>query len=353
MTHRPLMARSRRQKIRARQGSTFWSLVFHTGTGAGFLDQRSRHPLAGGRHARPLPGLCPAVDVGPRTVVRRLGPLDIRRSGPELAGRRPAGRSRRTAVSGRWRCRKRPVSRTSSNIAGIRRSWRQWPGMVLPWTLIAAVAVLLPFLSATPFDRAETEPRSAARDLLGHASRAPIWFAWWWAVGNLLVFCTWAVAKPNYYVPCLPGMALLIGATWLQSGAGGPRPVTSGLCLARGILQAQWVLMFVAAAVAPLVVRAWLPASLWPWSLAIAAAVAASVAVSVHAWRRGADALPLAPIAAACVMGILIAYGMIAPAENELRSHRVLAQKLHRSSFRPASARSTSSTRSMKGSGFT
>ena len=40
--------------------------------------------------------------------------------------------------------------------------------------------------------------------------------------------------------------------------------------------------------------------------------------------------LPLAPIAAACVFGILIAYGMIAPAENELRSHRVLARELHR-----------------------
>jgi hypothetical protein len=99
---------------------------------------------------------------------------------------------------------------------------------------------------------------------------------------------------------------------------------------ARGILQVQWVAMFVAAAVAPIVVRAWLPASLWPWSLATATAVVASVAVSVHAWRRGADALPLAPIAAACVVGILIAYGLIAPAENELRSHRALAEKLHR-----------------------
>ena len=37
--------------------------------------------------------------------------------------------------------------------------------------------------------------------------------------------------------------------------------------------------------------------------------------------------LPLAPIAAACVFGVLIAYGIIAPAENELRSHRALAQR--------------------------
>ena len=93
--------------------------------------------------------------------------------------------------------------------------------------------------------------------------------------------------------------------------------MTQRALAARAILQAQWVMMFVAAAVAPVVVRAWLPPSLWPWSVAIAVAVAASVAVSVHAWRRGADALPLAPIAAACVFGILIAYGMIAPAEND------------------------------------
>ena len=97
---------------------------------------------------------------------------------------------------------------------------------------------------------------------------------------------------------------------------------------ARIILQTQWALMVVAAAVAPLFVRAWIPAALWPWSIAIALAIAASIGLSVHVWRRGADALPLAPVAAACVMGILIAYGMIAPVENDQRSHRLLAKRL-------------------------
>jgi 4-amino-4-deoxy-L-arabinose transferase-like glycosyltransferase len=204
----------------------------------------------------------------------------------------------------------------------------QWPGLVLPWTLIAAFAVLLPLFSAIASSRRE---RAGDGGLSSPVACEPDtrWFAWWWAVGNLIVFCTWAVAKPNYYTPCLPGMALLIGATWLQF-ARVARGYDKYALTARGILQVQWVAMFVAAAVAPIVVRAWLPASLWPWSLATAAAVVASVAVSVHAWRRGADALPLAPIAAACVVGILIAYGLIAPAENELRSHRALAEKLHR-----------------------
>ena len=98
----------------------------------------------------------------------------------------------------------------------------------------------------------------------------------------------------------------------------------------RGILQAQWVLMFVAALVAPLVIRGFLPAALWPWSIAIAATITIAVVASVHLWRHGAIAAPLAPLAAACVIGILIAYAKLAPAENELRSHRVLARELHR-----------------------
>jgi hypothetical protein len=204
----------------------------------------------------------------------------------------------------------------------------QWPGLVLPWTLIAAVAVFLPIRSAIAGLRRD---RIATRGFPfpGEHGLDTVWFAWWWAVGNLVVFCTWAVAKPNYYTPCLPGMALLIGATWLQLARAGRGHGKSSVA-ARAILQVQWVAMFVAAVVAPLVVRVWLPASLWPWSLAIASAVAVSVTVSVYAWRRGADALPLAPIAAACVLGVLIAYGMIAPADNELRSHRALARELDR-----------------------
>jgi len=207
----------------------------------------------------------------------------------------------------------------------------QWPGLVLPWSLIAAVAVLLPFLpnslslSLSP-DRAIGIKPSPGR-LSSWSS--PLWFPWWWAVGNLGMFCFWAVAKPNYYVPCLPGMALLIGLTWVHL-AGVARNRDGAGVAARAILQAQWVAIFVAAIVAPLVVRPWLPVALWPWSLAIALAMAIAVVVSVHAWRRGADALTLAPLSAACVAGILVVYGIIAPAENSQRSHRALAQSLPR-----------------------
>jgi 4-amino-4-deoxy-L-arabinose transferase-like glycosyltransferase len=203
---------------------------------------------------------------------------------------------------------------------------RQWPGMVLPWTLIGVVGLLLPFFAETANSRRDRAGPWQARS---RAAAASLWFPWWWAVGSLAVFCFWAVAKPSYYVPCLPGMALLIGSAWdhlvrRARGRNGPALV------ARGILQAQWVLFFVAAALAPLAVRPWLAAALWPWSFAVALAFATAVVISVHAWRRGASALTLVPISAACVFGTLIVYGVIAPAENELHSHRALAQRLKR-----------------------
>src|SRR5262249_33614522 len=52
------------------------------------------------------------------------------------------------------------------------------------------------------------------------------------------------------------------------------------------------------------------------------------VFVSVLSWRRGASGLTLAPITAACVFGVVIVYGLIAPAENEKRSHRAIAQRI-------------------------
>ncbi len=75
---------------------------------------------------------------------------------------------------------------------------------------------------------------------------------------------------------------------------------------------------------------AWLPASLWPWSQAVAGAGAPTGGISVDVWGRGADVQPPAPITAACVLGVLVAYGIVAPAENEVRSHHALARELHR-----------------------
>jgi 4-amino-4-deoxy-L-arabinose transferase-like glycosyltransferase len=201
----------------------------------------------------------------------------------------------------------------------------QWPGMLLPWTLIAALAVVLPFYVAS---------RERARHSPGMGDSAPqraafLWFAWWWGVGNLAVFCLWSVPKPNYYVPCLPGMALLIGAAWIELARTGRGPASGrAAILARALLQTQWVLFFVAAIVAPIVVRSQLAPEVWPWCLAISVALSVAVALSAQSWRRGATSIALAPLAAACVIGFLVAYGRIAPEENPERGHRALAKKL-------------------------
>jgi 4-amino-4-deoxy-L-arabinose transferase-like glycosyltransferase len=201
----------------------------------------------------------------------------------------------------------------------------QWPGMMLPWSLIAIVAVALPFLSDSPTRRGARGEASAARP----RDSSPIWFAWWWAVGNLGIFSLWVIAKPNYYIPCMPGMALLMGAAWVRL-AQQARGRERGAWMARAILQVQWVLLFVAAAIAPVVTRSWLPRTLWPWSVAIATTLAAGVVASARLWRRGGDAISLAPVTAACALGFLIIYGIIAPVENARRGHRELAQTLHR-----------------------
>jgi 4-amino-4-deoxy-L-arabinose transferase-like glycosyltransferase len=201
----------------------------------------------------------------------------------------------------------------------------QWPGMVLPWTLVAIPAAVLPFLVA----RGEQVRDSLGRRDLGSDKAAYLWFAWWWGVGNLAVFCFWSVSKPNYYLPCLPGMALLIGAAWVELARSGLGPVSGRAAnLARGLLQTQWVLFFVAAILAPIVVRERLALDVWPWCLAISFALAVGVTLSIHSWRRGATSIALAPLVTACVIGFIVAYGRIAPRENPERGHRSLAQKL-------------------------
>ena len=69
-------------------------------------------------------------------------------------------------------------------------------------------------------------------------------------MGNLAVLSCWAIAKPHYYLPCVPAMASLIGATWVRL-ARAARGQSREAWVARGILQTQWVVLFVAAMLAP------------------------------------------------------------------------------------------------------
>lgn len=183
-----------------------------------------------------------------------------------------------------------------------------WPLMTAPWIIFATTAVLLPLL-----------PR-------GKKYRPLIWFPWSWAVGNLAMFCLWSVAKPNYYLPCLPGVALLVGLEWVRLSRVA-RETGQGSGAARRVLQFHWVAGFVAAVVAPVVVYRVAPEFLG-WMIAFSFAAVASVVASAWAWRRGADVGAMAPLVGAWAFGILIIYGAIAPTLNGTRSHRALAANI-------------------------
>ncbi len=185
-----------------------------------------------------------------------------------------------------------------------------WLWMTLPWTPIALIAALRPL-------RRPREDRPAGLGL-----------AWWWAMGNLAILGLWDVAKPNYYLPCLPAVAVLIGWEWVRMArlARGAGP---GSATARGLIQAGWVAAFVTAIVGPVAAGEVAPGMLG-WAFLMGVAVAASVVAGAWAWRRGADGLAMAWPASGLIAVALIGYGAIAPGENPARGHRSLAAELGR-----------------------
>jgi 4-amino-4-deoxy-L-arabinose transferase-like glycosyltransferase len=193
-----------------------------------------------------------------------------------------------------------------------------WPWMTAPWMIVATMAVFLPFL-----------PR-------GRAARPGIWFAWWWAVGNLAMFCFWKIAKPNYYLPCLPAVAVLVGTQWVRLTQVARDPRAPLAPLGRLVLQFHWVVMVVAALISPVVAAQVAPQYLG-WVVAMASMLIAAAVASAWAWRRGADAGAMAPMVAAWAFAILIGYGVVAPTDNRAHSHRALAATLDR--LLPAEAR--------------
>jgi 4-amino-4-deoxy-L-arabinose transferase-like glycosyltransferase len=203
------------------------------------------------------------------------------------------------------------------------RALGAWPGWLLPWTPIALLAVLVPFLP----DRVQAKTHNDTS--AANAPLSPYWLAWWWSIGSVVAWAVSPSSPSAALVVSLPGMAILTGDMWVRL-AQAARHRAAGMLTARLSLQVQWVLLFFMAAVLPLFSRAWLPADLWPWSLAVSASVAAATIISVVTWRRGADALALAPITTALVASLWVAYAISGPSQNPLRSHRALANTIHR-----------------------
>jgi 4-amino-4-deoxy-L-arabinose transferase-like glycosyltransferase len=184
-----------------------------------------------------------------------------------------------------------------------------WFSMTAPWSALATLAVGR--LIAVGRRR-----RLTAGQVLGGG----------WAVANLAMFSLWTVAKPNYFLPCLPGVALLIGPEWnrLASYARG-----EGGRAARFVLQSHWfALAACAAALVP--VAAWFEPSYAGWAAAAAVAMMAGVAGSRALWRRGLDPAALGALVASLALILPVGYALAARHENASRGHGALARKIDR-----------------------
>ena len=190
-------------------------------------------------------------------------------------------------------------------------------GMTLPWTPLALAALAGPVRRwRLARSGVEVPPEPPALAL-----------AWWWAFGPLAVLGTWDVAKPNYYLPALPAVAILAGAGWVAL-ARRARDVAAGAS-ARLVLQGIWSALFAGAMVAPVVAHELAP-TWFGWTLAASLALIVATLSSAEAWRHGRDSASLATLASGLVAVALIGYGAIAPTENAARGHRQLAAELIR-----------------------
>ena len=203
---------------------------------------------------------------------------------------------------------------------------RQWPWMTAPWTMLATWGVLVPFLQR------------------GREKTPTVWFAWSWAVVNFAMFCLWSVAKPNYYVPCEPGVALLSGLAWVGVMNAARDPLSRSSGRAQRFVQFHWAAFALLAIAGPImIVAAWrsMPFMRNYLTPEVAAtvimpvtcaglALASGVIASVWAWRRRVDSAVLPSMVGGMTIALAIGYAAIIPEFNAGRSHRTLAAELDR-----------------------
>lgn len=183
-----------------------------------------------------------------------------------------------------------------------------WPAMASPWLVPVVVGLVLPF-------RPE-----------GARIRPQAWFAWSWAMFNLGAFCLWHVAKTNYYMPCMPAIALLGGWGWL-SIARNAREATRSARWSRFCIRAYWVAMAIAAIGAPIAAHFAAP-ELVPASLGCALALAAGLAFSIRSWQRLDPVGTLGGLAGAVALVLLLGFAVAAPHFNDEEGFSILAAQL-------------------------
>ena len=296
-------------------GSRRWTLVFHGAMGLGFLCKGPIIVLIVGLTVIPYLAVNGRLKSGARQLISALGlllflvlalswPVPVLLRDPHALGVWMTEIGQKTGIL--------PIVHQERSGLGL-----ALPLLALPWP-VAALAGLL-------------EPLAPSRPARLPWTASAVWFPWCWAVGNLSVFSVWAVAKPNYYVPCLPGLALLMGMTWIRlTRAARNRSGSGEAWRARVVLLIQGFLLMITGIVVPLLARSYLTNGNSPWLLVIGACVSGSALAGAWIWRRGSDVLALLPAMAACAVAVLIGYGIVAPADNPSRGHRQLARTLER-----------------------
>lgn len=294
-------------------GSRSWALVFYLALGLGFLCKGPIVLLLVGLAVVPYLAIIGRLATGLRRLADGPGmlvflglalcwPIPVLLRDSHALGVWMMEIGQKTGVL--------PVSHQSRSVLAL-----ALPVLVLPWPVATLTGMVLPLLRNQRV-RLPWQPGA-------------IWFPWCWAVVNLSMFSIWAVAKPNYYIPCLPGAALLVGMAWVHLSQVARDPARSASArLATVLLGLQWLIVLLAGILTPLLTLHYLAATNIVGVMAIVTAVASGAVLSLTLWRRGSDVLPLLPITAACAVGVLIGYGILGPPDNPVRGHRQLARQL-------------------------
>jgi 4-amino-4-deoxy-L-arabinose transferase-like glycosyltransferase len=186
----------------------------------------------------------------------------------------------------------------------------EWGTLTAPWTVLVTLAVIVPVVRR------------------GRGLPGGVWLAWFWAVANLFVFCFWSVAKPNYYLPCMPAIAILGGLAWSWLATTAQHANAIGGAALR-LVRVHWIGLGLFAVGAAAVV-CWKFPTFAVWGLSGAAVLLCGVAASVWFWihRRVTDSL-ISLVAASSVL-IVVAYGVVGPQFNDRNGHRRLARQVAR-----------------------
>ncbi len=286
-------------------GARRWVLLFYVALGLGFLTKGPIIVLMAGLALVPYLAIEKRLKVGLRLLIDGWGvliflllalswPVPVILSDPNAIRVWYLEMAQKTGTAGIHHAKYRPPLAVD------------WPWMAAPWVLVALSGIVMPLVKRSRVD----QPRG-------------LWLLWFWSVGNLVMFCFWTVAKPNYYLPCVPGLAILCGLEWVRLC----RAARSAVPMAVHMIQFHWVALFSLAIAGPVVASQTMPNTFLAVCV-MAVALAIGVVASALVWRQGADAGSLIPLVASVSFGIIVGYGVIAPGEHIHYSHRTLAQTL-------------------------